>query len=102
MSVSETITRGDLLTMLDGGHGVSAIQMWWRGLTGRFVALRTVTTGTRYRVGALVDGRVELRWTAPGPKDETMLMAPTELCRRFVMAADRGEIAPPGAEEVAR
>lgn len=98
----ETITRGDLLTMLDGGRGVSALQMWWRGLTGRSLVLRTVPSGARYRVGALRGGRVDLRWTAPGPEEQTMLLAPTEVCRRFVMAKDRSEIALPGEEGAGR
>jgi hypothetical protein len=94
----ETVTRGELLTMLDGGRGVSALQMWWRGLTGRSLVLRTVPSGARYRVGVLRGGRVELRYTAPGPEAKTMLLAPTEVCRRFVLARNRSEIAPPGEE----
>jgi hypothetical protein len=101
-STGETITRGELLTMLDGGVGVSALQMWWRGLTGRSLVLRVRPSGERYRVGALRDGRVELRWPAPGPEEKTMLLAPTEVCRRFVMERDRSEIAPPGEEGAGR
>ncbi len=98
----EAVTRGELLTMLDGGVGIHQWEMWRRGLLGRRLILRNDREAGTFALGSWVGDRVEVRDYQRGSHVNGVAVgalrftwSPREVCRRMVLARGRQEIVEP-------